>query len=166
MTGPVRRHTIVGVAPPSAGSVTPGSYRIKRGQIRDEIVRLRDPRTRFDSIDSATRCAIYEARAIVTSRRPRHMSDERTEPSAVKVMTHAGGVHDLPSPSFAAAQVAVGGYVEVVRVPQCGVLLVNEDGRALALPYNRLASLLCGQVILGDVVYVSPDRIEQMLGAP
>lgn len=54
----------------------------------------------------------------------------------------------------------VGGYVEAVKIPGTKyLLLVNEDGRLKGLHINPAASSLADQVIVGDAVVCSPDRL-------
>ena len=74
---------------------------------------------------------------------------------------------DVPGMSFADAQKAVGGLVEVVQtLPQIGgCLLVNEEGRLRGLPVNLLASALAGQMLFGDAVQLmDAAAITQVLG--
>ena len=52
----------------------------------------------------------------------------------------------------------VGGYIELVRAPQ-GLLCVNEEGRLQGLPINEAATVLCGQMIVGDAVYDTQGEI-------
>lgn len=58
--------------------------------------------------------------------------------------------------SLPSAQKIVGGYVEVLRLP-AGVLLIDEDAcmKREKPPVNEAASLLAGQVILGDAIYMA-----------
>ncbi len=52
-------------------------------------------------------------------------------------------------------QDAVDGYIEAVRTNHPDyILIVNEEGAIRNLPVNELASMLAGQVILGDVVLI------------
>lgn len=46
----------------------------------------------------------------------------------------------------------VGGYIELVRVTTKQVMYVNEEGRLRGLRYNAMASIIAGQLILGDVI--------------
>jgi hypothetical protein len=46
----------------------------------------------------------------------------------------------------------VGGLVERLKLPKRGVMIVNEEGLPLGLPYNAEASKVAGQDIVGDVV--------------
>jgi len=63
-------------------------------------------------------------------------------------------------PSLAAMQAAVGGYVERVHLEHGMALWVNEDGLALGLAPNALASTVCSvfrpvtprMVIVGDAL--------------
>lgn len=48
----------------------------------------------------------------------------------------------------------VGGYIETVSLRDGGVMLVDEDGRMKRLSENLIATALCGQQILGNVLIV------------
>lgn len=54
--------------------------------------------------------------------------------------------------SLEEVQKMVGGFVERVRLLERAVMLVNEEGIPLRLPFNRLASEMVGTDIFGDVV--------------
>ena len=54
-------------------------------------------------------------------------------------------------------QEAVGGYIETVTLATDLVLIVNEEGRLLDLPYN---TTVCGLPIYGTVVAVGTKRDE------
>lgn len=52
-------------------------------------------------------------------------------------------------------QAAVGGYIEYVNLSHAGadeVMVVNEDGKSLELPLNKVASLIACRPIVGDVL--------------
>lgn len=52
-------------------------------------------------------------------------------------------------------QAAVGGYIEHVDLSHTGadeVMVVNEDGKSLELPANKIASLIACRPIVGDVL--------------
>jgi hypothetical protein len=65
-------------------------------------------------------------------------------------------------------QMLVGGYIELVRVPNPKNLwflrntwmIVNEEGRLLGLPQNMAASQLAGQPIMGHAAVVSFKEME------
>src|SRR5215475_7933873 len=61
-----------------------------------------------------------------------------------------------------ALQQAVGGYIEVVTIPDEPhlLLVVNEDGRLQELPANVTASQLAGQLIVGDVVLIPRELVD------
>jgi len=61
-------------------------------------------------------------------------------------------VSQAKAPTFKEAQTFVGGYVETVSIPGVGVLLVNEDGLSLRLPFNLTATALAGRPIVGPAV--------------
>lgn len=58
-------------------------------------------------------------------------------------------------PTLEEAQAIVGGYVEMVMLPEGDQMLVNEDGLMLKLPLNTVASMIAGRPIVGDVVVLS-----------
>ena len=66
---------------------------------------------------------------------------------------------DSEQAQLRAVQRILGGYMEVVRVPQAPVLmLVNEDGMAEHLPSNLVASILSGGLpIVGSVLLVGQE---------
>lgn len=67
--------------------------------------------------------------------------------------------------TFRDAQKVVGGYVEVVRVPAGGCLLVNEDGQLRRLPVNEAATALAGRPIVGDAVFLlNTAAVNRVLG--
>ena len=47
---------------------------------------------------------------------------------------------------------AVGGYIELVRLTDDDVMIVNEEGLIFGLPVNEHASKLAGQTIVGNVL--------------
>jgi len=49
-------------------------------------------------------------------------------------------------------QDAVGGYIELVRLTDDDVMIVNEEGLIFGLPVNEHASKLAGQTIVGNVL--------------
>jgi len=65
-----------------------------------------------------------------------------------------------PETSFEDIRKLVGGYVAFVRHPKqiSGELAVNEDGLALKLPMNILASVIAGEPLVGDVVVVQTKK--------
>ncbi len=73
-------------------------------------------------------------------------------------------VHRLDhKPSLEEAQQLVGGYVEMVRLPDGKQMLVNEDGRSMDLPLNKEATEMLnpnrpGIDIVGDVVVLEGDN--------
>jgi len=60
--------------------------------------------------------------------------------------------------TLAELQAFVGGHIEVLRIPDGRVAFLNEEGKLLNLPHNRLATALlapqlqAGDWIAGDVV--------------
>lgn len=54
----------------------------------------------------------------------------------------------------------VGGWIEIVRCPDDWIMVVNEEGQLLNLPYNPVASLIAGQPIVGDVLYCKSRQIK------
>jgi hypothetical protein len=64
--------------------------------------------------------------------------------------------------SLEEAQGVVGGYVEVVRIPQdrTKIMLVNEEGLIHSLPYNKIATMIAGQHIVGDVLVCRTEQFK------
>jgi|TARA_R110000803_G_scaffold56959_3_gene114668 hypothetical protein len=46
----------------------------------------------------------------------------------------------------------VGGYIEVVNLTDGRILIVNEEGLLLKLPFNEQASDLSSRPLVGDVI--------------
>lgn len=65
--------------------------------------------------------------------------------------------------SFRDAQEVVGGTVEIVNLPSGDVMLVNEDGPAIGLPFNVTAFLMSAKPILGNVVVLTGKDIGKIL---
>lgn len=60
-----------------------------------------------------------------------------------------------------ALQKAVGGYIETVRLRvDNAVMIVNEEGLLLGLPYNTVASGFAGQPIIGTDLIVGVNGEE------
>ena len=59
-------------------------------------------------------------------------------------------------------QSIVGGYVEEIKVPGmlASTMIVNEDGRAGYLRYNRVASTIVGVPLFGNVVICDREELE------
>tara|TARA_R110002074_G_scaffold185817_1_gene351206 strand:+ start:252 stop:497 length:246 start_codon:yes stop_codon:yes gene_type:complete len=49
-------------------------------------------------------------------------------------------------------QDAVGGYIELVRLTDDDIMVVNEEGLVFGLPINEHASKIAGQSIVGNVL--------------
>lgn len=54
----------------------------------------------------------------------------------------------------------VGGWIEIVRCPDDWIMVVNEEGQLLNLPYNPIASLIAGQPIVGDVLWCPSNQVK------
>jgi hypothetical protein len=73
-------------------------------------------------------------------------------------VTPAGGKFSLKE-----LQAHVGGYIEVVRVEIEGadmIMICNEEGLLMGLPYNICASDLSGLNLVGDVVLAPDSSLE------
>ena len=61
-------------------------------------------------------------------------------------------------------QKVVGGYIEIVKTKTGEIMVVNEDGHSLALPFNSLASSLYDGYppypVLGDVLVCDREQID------
>lgn len=66
-------------------------------------------------------------------------------------------------PTLEQMQEAVGGYIEFVRITSDGAMMVvNEEGLLKKLPYNKVASIMANQTIVGDVLIFSKKEMEEM----
>ena len=57
------------------------------------------------------------------------------------------------------AQAWVGGYIEVVRLDDEWILVVNEDGLAMGRDYNARASFIAGRMIVGPAAIVRSEHL-------
>ena len=53
----------------------------------------------------------------------------------------------------------IGGYIEIVRLRNGNMLVVDEEGKVKKRPVNIVASQLAGQAIVGDVVFCAIDQV-------
>lgn len=82
----------------------------------------------------------------------------------IQVYNLDGSIETVPAMTFAEAQKAVEGYVEVVRVSD-GILLVNEEGRLRKMAPNLHASLQFNQLLFGPVVHLTDGSCDDVLGS-
>ena len=54
----------------------------------------------------------------------------------------------------------VDGYIEIVRLPISRILIINEEGLLRHLPNNRIASMLAGAEIVGNVVLCNSQQVK------
>lgn len=57
-------------------------------------------------------------------------------------------------------QTTVDGYIELVTLDQNRIMVVNDEGALLNLPYNREASKIVGCHIFGDTIIVPKHCLE------
>lgn len=64
-------------------------------------------------------------------------------------------------------QRAVGGYIDMLTLPDSSVLVFNDDGKLIGLPYNeeatrlaRLAGIMPSDYVVGDVVLCSERELD------
>jgi hypothetical protein len=83
-----------------------------------------------------------------------------------KIIKHTGFIYEVSpkngeSFQLDECQAIVGGFIEMVRTITGEVMLINEDGRSLKLPFNSLASSLYEHdIILGDVLVCRPEEFK------
>lgn len=66
-----------------------------------------------------------------------------------------------PEATLPILQELVGGYIELVNVPEIdGDMYVNEEGLLMGLELNEQASFIARQIIVGDAVIVWNDDAE------
>ena len=79
---------------------------------------------------------------------------------ALKLEGRAHEVIEIEN-TLEALQKAVGGYIETVRLRvDNAVMIVNEEGLLLGLPYNTIASGFAGQSIVGTAIIVGVNGEE------
>jgi hypothetical protein len=62
--------------------------------------------------------------------------------------------------SLREAQAWVGGYIEIVQLDAEWILVVNDDGIAMGLPFNARASMIVGCTIVGPAALVQSRRLK------
>ncbi len=62
--------------------------------------------------------------------------------------------------SLREAQAWVGGYIEIVKINEDWILVVNEDGIAMGLAPNEIASQLVRRHIVGDAAMIQSRRLK------
>ena len=76
-----------------------------------------------------------------------------------RIINVSGDETKLEDLSPDALQKAVGGDIEVIKLPDRVQMLINEEGRKLGLPVNSTATLLCGRKVCGDVVLLNKEDL-------
>jgi len=66
---------------------------------------------------------------------------------------------DDKEPTLEYLQEFVGGYVEAQYLPKKEMILINEDGRRLNLPFNVKASVYAGFEILGNAILLKGKAV-------
>lgn len=77
-------------------------------------------------------------------------------------------VHPVNSQYFSLKelQAVVGGYIENLRIDDNRIMVLNEDGKSMHLPYNSQATLLVSSILLnwdyivGDVIICEDKELE------
>jgi hypothetical protein len=82
----------------------------------------------------------------------RRSTERATDMKAVMIYPSGLVVSAEVTDEVTALQQAVGGYFEPVRVDYGCLGLVNEDGRRLRLPFNRIASAIAHTTIVGNML--------------
>lgn len=67
---------------------------------------------------------------------------------------------DVHSLNLETMQRIVEGYVELVHIGEGRALLVNEDAKAMSLPFNLSATSLAHTTILGDTIFLTKEEAE------
>lgn len=62
--------------------------------------------------------------------------------------------------SLSEMQRIVGGFIECVTLANGQLMVVNEEGVILEMPYNKKASELYGQPIVGNVLVCDSNQIK------
>lgn len=80
---------------------------------------------------------------------------------AILITTDGEVVDNYDASDLSKKQNAVGGYIEYVRTRLGMTFIVNEEGMLLGLKPNMLASNLAEMLLLGNVLIVSQEEIEE-----
>jgi len=80
---------------------------------------------------------------------------------AILITTDGEVVDNYDASDLGKKQNAVGGYIEYVRTRLGMTFIVNEEGMLLGLKPNMLASNLAEMLLLGNVLMVSQEEIEE-----
>ena len=54
----------------------------------------------------------------------------------------------------------VGGFIEIVRVDDDRIMVVNEEGKLNELPVNGIATYMARELIVGDVLVCKADEVK------
>lgn len=54
----------------------------------------------------------------------------------------------------------VGGYIEIVRIDDERLMVVNEEGKLNELPINSMATYLVRELIVGDVLVCYANEVK------
>lgn len=57
-------------------------------------------------------------------------------------------------------QAVVGGYIEIVTLPDRSLLVCHEEGRLRQLPLNKPASFIANRIILGNVAVINAALLD------
>ena len=71
-----------------------------------------------------------------------------------------GTIETLTNTNLDTLQKAVGGYIEIVNLPNGRLLVVDEEGLLKKKDINIKASTMYGNVVVGDVVLCRNDEID------
>lgn len=63
------------------------------------------------------------------------------------------------TPTLQEMQEYVGGWIEVVYLPNDEQLIVNEEGLILELPYNSVASCHASRTIVGNAILLRKNAL-------
>ena len=80
---------------------------------------------------------------------------------AILITTDGEVVDNYDASDLGKKQNAVGGYIEYVRTRLGMTFIVNEEGMLLGLKPNMLASNLAEMLLLGNVLIISQEEIEE-----
>lgn len=54
----------------------------------------------------------------------------------------------------------VGGYIEIVRIDDERLMVVNEEGKLNDLPINSIATYMARELIVGDVLVCKANEVK------
>ena len=82
----------------------------------------------------------------------------------MQILKSDGTTKEIEGTSLKAMQEAVGGYIQIIGTTDGRLMVLNEDGKRLELPFNEKATsmvrLFPNDYIAGDVIIAEEGEID------